>query len=118
MLVLVCLLVCRAVLPLQTHRHGAPHPLSYPFFCALPTPHRHPVICICVCVRFLVALSQAGNDHSANGAPEGGVDVDPLGVHVESFKEGEEDSRDDVQEVSCPWLTREEGGLRGWGWEA
>eukprot|EP00752_Nemacystus_decipiens_P004113 g3763.t1 len=41
--------------------------------------------------------TRAGNGHDPNGAAAGGVD--PLGVHVEPFIEGEEDSRDDVEEA-------------------
>lgn len=46
---------------------------------------------------------QAGNDRDPNGAAAAGG-VDPLGVHVEPFEKGEEDSRDDAGEVSCPFI--------------
>ncbi|CAM9454114.1 unnamed protein product, partial [Hapterophycus canaliculatus] len=45
--------------------------------------------------------SRAGQDHDPNksGAASAGRADDPLGVHVEAFVEGEEDSRDSAQEA-------------------
>ncbi|CAM9996371.1 unnamed protein product, partial [Pylaiella littoralis] len=40
--------------------------------------------------------SRAGHDHDRHGAAAG--EDDPLGVHVEAFVEGEEDSRDSIEE--------------------
>ena len=55
-----------------------------------------------VCVLRCVVRPQAS--HGALGVASG--KADPLGVHVEAFVEGKEDSRDEAEEVSDEWGRR------------
>ena len=54
---------------------------------------------VCVCVGVFVC---GATIHKASHGPLGGAwgGADPLGVHVEAFVEGKEDSRDEAEEVS------------------